>query len=94
MILAAHPIVSSDAVIGTVVVEQDIDDILSFQRSSLEQVLLFSVFSLVAVFAALLAFAGRLAWRIRSLRQEASAAIDSYGRLRRAGAPKSDKCGR
>ena len=46
--------------------------------------LLFSVFSLVAVFAALLAFAGRLAWRIRSLRQEASAAIDSYGRLRRA----------
>ena len=84
MILAAHPIVSSDAVIGTVVVEQDIDDILSFQRSSLEQVLLFSVFSLVAVFAALLAFAGRLAWRIRSLRQEASAAIDSYGRLRRA----------
>ena len=84
MILAAHPIVSSDAVIGTVVVEQDIDDILSFQRSSLEQVLLLSVFSLVAVFVALLAFAGRLAWRIRSLRQEASAAIDSYGRLRQA----------
>jgi hypothetical protein len=84
MILAAHPIVSSDTVIGTVVVEQDIDDILSFQRSSLEQVLLLSVFSLVAVFVALLAFAGRLAWRIRSLRQEASAAIDSYGRLRRS----------
>ena len=34
---------------------------------------------LVAVFVALLAFAGRLAWRIRSLRQEASAAIDHYG---------------
>ena len=84
MILAAHPIISADSVIGTVVVEQDIDDILRFQRSSLEQVLLLSVFSLVAVFVALLAFAGRLAWRIRSLRQEASAAIDSYGRLRKA----------
>ena len=33
MILAAHPIVSSDAVIGTVVVEQDIDDILSFRAA-------------------------------------------------------------
>ena len=84
MILAAHPIVSAEKVIGTVVVEQDIDNILKFQRTSLEQVLLLSVVSLVAVFVALLAFAGRLAWRIRSLRQEASAAIDHYGRLRRA----------
>ena len=84
MILAAHPIVSAEKVIGTVVVEQDIDNILKFQRTSLEQVLLLSVLSLVAVFVALLAFAGRLAWRIGSLRQEASAAIDHYGRLRRA----------
>ena len=84
MILAAHPIVSAETVIGTVVVEQDIDNILKFQRTSLEQVLLLSILSLVAVFVALLAFAGRLAWRIRSLRQEASAAIDHYGRLRHA----------
>ena len=84
MILAAHPIVSAEKVIGTVVVEQDIDNILKFQRTSLEQVLLLSVLSLVAVFVALLGFAGRLAWRIGSLRQEASAAIDHYGRLRRA----------
>ena len=82
VIMAAHPIVSRDAVIGTVVVEQNIDEILSFQRSALEQVILLSTLSLFAVFIALLAFAGRLAWRIRNLRREASAAIDEYGRLR------------
>jgi len=82
VILAAHPIVSKDAVIGTVVVEQNIDDILSFQREALEQVIVFSVSALIAVFAALLTFAGRLAWRIRQLRREASAAIDQHGRLR------------
>jgi dedicated sortase system histidine kinase len=81
-IMAAHPIVSRDSVIGTVVVEQNIDDILSFQRSALEQVILLSVLSLFVVFIALVAFAGRLAWRIRNLRREASRAIDEYGRLR------------
>ncbi|MDP6376474.1 MAG: histidine kinase dimerization/phospho-acceptor domain-containing protein, partial [Pseudomonadales bacterium] len=82
IIMAAHPIVSRDEVIGTVVVEQNIDEILSFQRSALEQVILLSIVSLFAVFIALLGFAGRLAWRIRNLRREASAAIDQHGRLR------------
>ncbi|MCH8140379.1 MAG: hypothetical protein IH908_02155 [Proteobacteria bacterium] len=81
VIMAAHPIVSKGAVIGTVVVEQNIDEILAFQRSALEQMMLLSIASLMAVFIALLAFAGRLAWRIRNLRRETSAAIDEYGRL-------------
>ena len=81
-IMAAHPIVSKDKILGTVIVEQDTEQILSFQRTALEQVILFSVLSLLAVFVALLAFAGRLAWRIRSLRREASAAIDQHGRLK------------
>ena len=82
IIMAAHPIVSRDEVIGTVVVEQNIDEILSFQRSAIEQVILLSIASVFAVFIALLAFSGRLAWRIRNLRREASAAIDEYGRLK------------
>lgn len=82
IITAAHPIVSRDQVIGTVVVEQNIDNILSFQRSALEQVILLSVVSLLIALLALVAFAGRLAWRIGNLRREASAAIDSRGRLR------------
>ncbi|MFW6093107.1 MAG: ATP-binding protein [Pseudomonadota bacterium] len=82
VIMAAHPIVSENQVIGTVVVEQNINEILSFQRAALEQVILVSIVSLFAVFIALLAFAARLAWRIRNLRREASSAIDEYGRLR------------
>ena len=82
VLMALHPIVSRDTVLGTVVVEQNIDNILAFQRAALEQVILLSITSLFAVFIALLAFAGRLAWRIRNLRREASAAIDNYGRLR------------
>ena len=81
IILAAHPIVSADQVIG----EQNIDDILRFQRTALEQVLLLSLLSLFAIFLALITFAGRLAWRIRNLRRDASAAIDVRGRLRRGG---------
>jgi len=82
VIMAAHPIVSRDEVIGTVVIEQNIRDILSFQRAAVEQVILVSLLSLFAVFVALLTFAARLAWRIRNLRRDASNAIDPYGRLR------------
>ena len=82
VIMAAHPIVSKDRVLGTVVVEQDIDDILTFQREALEEAIVLSVASLFVLFVVLLVFAGRLAWRIRHLRKDASAAIDQYGRLR------------
>ena len=92
-IMAAHPIVSRDAIIGTVVVEQSIKDILSFQRAALEQVILLSIASLLAVLVALLAFAGRLAWRIHRLRREANAAIDQYGRLQTTTLRNEVKCG-
>ena len=82
IIVVAHPIVSSDKVIGSVIVEQNIQDILTFQRKAFEEVILLSALSLLVIFVALIAFAGRLAWRIRSLRREASSAIDSYGRLK------------
>lgn len=82
IIMAAHPIVSKDKVLGAVVVEQNIDEILSFQRDALEQTVLVSVLSLFVVFLALIAFSGRLAWRIGNLRREATAAIDQYGRLK------------
>lgn len=82
VIVAGNPIVSKDQILGAVIVEQNTDEILSFQQQALRQVVLLSVVSLFAIFVALLAFAGRLAWRIRKLRREASAAIDQYGRLR------------
>ena len=83
IIMAAHPITSSNGeVAGSVVIEENIDAIISFQRSSLEQVVLVSVVSLLLMVLALIAYAARLAWRIRNLRREASKAIDAYGRLR------------
>ena len=81
VIMAAHPIISEDAILGAVVVEQNIDEILAFQREAFEQAALVSLSSLLAVTLALLAFSGRLAWRIRHLRREAAGAIDQYGRL-------------
>ena len=83
VIMAAHPISSAEGkVVGSVVVEENIDAINTFQRSSLEQVVLVSVVSLLSVVLSLIAYAARLAWRIRNLRREASKAIDVYGRLR------------
>ena len=82
IITAAYPIVSEDAVLGTVLVEQNMDEILAFQYQAIERVMLVSALILLFVFLALFAFSARLAWRIRNLRREAAAAIDEYGRLR------------
>lgn len=82
VIMAAHPIVSRDQVIGTVIVEQNTDDILNLQRDALGRIVLVSAASLLAVFVALLAFSVRLAWRIRRVGSETTNAIDQHGRLK------------
>ncbi|MDE0053316.1 MAG: ATP-binding protein [Gammaproteobacteria bacterium] len=82
VITAANPIVSKDGILGTVLVEQNMDEILAFQYEAIERVMLVSALILLFVFLALFAFSARLAWRIRNLRREAAAAIDEYGRLR------------
>ena len=81
-IIAGHPIISGGAVIGLIAVERNIDDILFFQRESIDKIALVAVSSFLVVLLCLIVFAGRLTWRIRRLRQETAAAIDDYGRLR------------
>ena len=82
-ILAGHPIVSDeDTAIGMVTVEQNINDILAFRREAMDQIALVSLASIVVVPMFLIAFAGRLTWRIRRLGRAAAAAIDEQGRLR------------
>lgn len=82
-ILAGHPIRSEqDAVIGTITVEQNINDILAFKRDAMDQIALASLATVLVVPLFLIAFAGRLTWRIRRLRHAAAAAIDEHGRLR------------
>lgn len=82
-ILAGHPILSErESVLGIVVVEQNIANALAFRREAMDQVALAALVSVLAVPLFLIAFAGRLTWRIRSLRRAAAAAIDEHGRLR------------
>ncbi len=87
-ILAGHPIWRDTDqaegpadVIGMVAVEQNMDDILFFQRQALNEIAVVSVLSFVVVFVSLMLFAGRLTWRIRNLRREVAAGIDEFGRL-------------
>ena len=82
VITAAYPIVSKDAILGTVLVEQNMDEILALLYEAIERVMIVSALILLFVFLALFAFSARLAWRIRNLRREAAAAIDEYGRLK------------
>ena len=81
-IIAGHPIISGGAVIGLIAVEKNIDDVLFFQRESIDKIALVAVSSFLVVLLCLIVFAGRLTWRIRRLRQETAAAIDDFGRLR------------
>ena len=97
-VLAAHPIRSErDAVIGMITVEQNINDILAFKREAMDQIALASLATVLVVPLFLIAFAGRLTWRIRRLRRAAAAAIDEHGRLRAttldAGADAADEIG-
>lgn len=82
-ILAGHPITSTQGdILGMVAVEQNIDDVLAFQRDAFDRIALISITSFFIVPLCLMAFAGRLTWRIGHLRREAAAAIDEHGRLR------------
>ena len=82
IVSSAFPIWVKDQVIGTVVVEETTNAILSMRNQALEKLLtsVFAVF-LIVIFALLL-FASRLSYRIRKLSSEAEAAIDLKGRVR------------
>ena len=69
-IIAGHPIRAGRGnVVGMIAVEQNIDDILLFQRQAIDSVVLVSVASFFVVPLCLVAFAGRLTWRIGNLRR-------------------------
>ena len=81
IVMATHPIRINDQVLGVVAVEQDIDQILDFERSALEQIALVSLIAFVTALVLTFAFSFRLAHRIRRLRRQANDAIDESGRL-------------
>ncbi|MBA59433.1 MAG: hypothetical protein CMQ40_09715 [Gammaproteobacteria bacterium] len=82
MIVAAHPIISQDEIIGTVLLKQNTDRILKLRRDALQRIVNLSVISLIIFVILVLVFSLRLASRIRRLGAEATGAIDIHGRLR------------
>ncbi|HYC37317.1 MAG TPA: ATP-binding protein [Usitatibacter sp.] len=84
---AAQPIFNGDNIVGAVVVEETTGAIQLLKQAALEKLLLVTLLVVGGAFVILLAFATRLAARIRRLHREAEAAIDSQGRVRRAIVP-------
>ena len=80
-IVAAHPIIAQDEVIGTVVVTQNTERILELRRDGLRRIVNLSLLSILISVALILGFSVRLARRIRKLGGETTNAIDAYGRL-------------
>ena len=79
---ASHPVWSGEAVIGAVVLEESTDAIVSLRNRAFEQLVAVTLIAFSAAALVLLAFASRLSWRLRRLRDEAENAIDSRGRVR------------
>jgi signal transduction histidine kinase len=82
IIVAAHPIIAQNEIIGTVLLKQNTERILKLRRDALQRSVNFSVISLLIFVALILVFSLRLASRIRRLESEATNAIDIYGRLK------------
>ena len=82
VIIAAHPIITQDDIIGAVLLQQNTNRILELRRDALQRIVNFSVIFLFLFVALILFFSLRLAGRIRKLGAEASGAIDSSGRLK------------
>ena len=92
---ASYPVWSDDQVVAAVVAEETTNAIRSIANRALEQVVAVTLLAFVAGALALLAFASRLSIRLRRLRDEAEAAIDSRGRVGKliAGSQARDEIG-
>ena len=81
LIVAAHPILDADEVIGTVLVSKNSRQILSQQRETLRDIVVATLLLFVLVFFSLLSFSSWLAFRINRLKKQAATLIDDSGRF-------------
>ncbi len=81
IVSAAYPVALDGEVKGAVVIEQTTNAILSVQNRAMQSLAGTTLLALAAAVAVLLAFATRLSFRIRRLRDEAEAAIGPDGRV-------------
>lgn len=78
---AAQPIWVGDQIVGAVVVEESTRGTQAIKFAALESLLATSVIVCLICFVVLVAFAWRLAIRVRRLQTEADRAIDAHGRV-------------
>ncbi|MBL8522354.1 MAG: hypothetical protein JNN20_01570, partial [Betaproteobacteria bacterium] len=78
----AQPIWQGDNIVGAVVVEETTSGGQSLRAAALESLLATTLVVFAVGFVALIAFAWRLAYRVRRLQQQADDAIDVHGRIR------------
>src|SRR4051812_21913271 len=92
---ASHPVWDGERVVAAVVAEETTNSIRSVYNRALEEVAAVTLIAFLAGALTLVAFASRLSTRLTRLRDEADAAIDSQGRVRRliAGSRAGDEIG-
>ncbi len=82
LLMAAHPILNKNKVMGAVIVERSSNNVVALQNQLLQNLIAVTVIVFALVGAALMTFAWRLTRRIRRLSQASSHAINPEGRLR------------
>ncbi|HYX65037.1 MAG TPA: ATP-binding protein [Burkholderiales bacterium] len=92
---ASYPVWDGERVVAAVVAEETTNRIRSVYNRAMEQVVAVTLVAFLAGGLVLLAFASRLSTRLLRLRDEAEAAIDSQGRVRKliAGSAAGDEIG-
>jgi two-component system sensor histidine kinase ChvG len=95
IVSASHPVWAGEQVVAAVVAEETTNTTRSVYNRALEQVVAVTLIAFAAGALTLLLFASRLSTRLLRLRDEAEAAIDSQGRVRRliAGSAAGDEIG-
>ncbi len=83
IVSAAHPIWVGDAVKGAVIVEETTNAVLAERNRAFARLFNIVLAALLVGSVALTLYASWLSTRIRRLRDEAEAAIDAHGRVRR-----------
>ncbi len=84
IVTAAHPIWVGDEVRGAVIVEETANAVLAERNRAFERLFDIVLAALLIGSVALTLFASRLTARIRTLRDDAEAAIDAHGRVKGA----------
>ncbi len=92
---AAHPIWADKDVVAAVVVEETTNAVQSFTTRTLEKLITGTLLTFLLAALVLGIFASRIAGRVTRLRNEAEAAIDANGRVRKivAGSRARDELG-